>query len=80
MTDLHSLFQYYLDNQDELLKKYNGKFIVIKDNKVVGTFDNEAEAYFDSEKKYGLGNFLVQLCTPGDGGYTQHFMSRVAFC
>ena len=24
-------FQYYLDNQDELVKKYNHRFLVIKD-------------------------------------------------
>lgn len=76
MADMKDLFQYYLNNQDEFVKKYNGKYIVIKDFEVVGAFEKEADAYFDSETKYGLGNFLIQLCTPGDGAYTQYFMSR----
>lgn len=79
MADLKALFQYYLDHQDELVKEYNGKYLVIKDNAVVGVFDSEKDAYFDSESKYGLGNFIIQLCTPGDGAYTQHFMSRISF-
>jgi hypothetical protein len=29
-------FRYYLDNQSDLVKKYNGRFIVIIDNEVVG--------------------------------------------
>ena len=79
MSDVKQLFQFYLDHQAELVKKYNGKYIVIKDNEVVGAFDNNADAYFDSEQKYGLGNFLIQLCTEGDEAYTQRFTSRVRF-
>ena len=71
--------RYYLDHQTEFVGKYNGKYLVIKDNSVVGVYDNESEAYFESEAKYGLGNFIIQLCTPGDEAYAQHFMSRVAF-
>lgn len=79
MADLKALFQYYLDNQEEFVKKYNGKYLVIKDNSVAGVFDTEESAYFDAERKYGLGNFIIQLCTPGDGAYTQHYASRVTF-
>ena len=79
MADLKALFQYYLDHQTEFVGKYNGKYLVIKDNSIVGVYDNESEAYFESEAKYGLGNFIIQLCTPGDEAYAQHFMSRVAF-
>ena len=28
-------FQFYLDNQDELVKQYNGRVIVIKDGQVL---------------------------------------------
>ena len=79
MSDIKSLFQYYLEHQDELVKTYNGKYIVIVDNAVVGSYDRQDEAYFSAEAKFGLGNFLVQLCTPGRQDYTQHFTSRVSF-
>lgn len=76
---LHDQFQYYLDRQEDLLKTYNGKFVVIKDFAVVGAYDTELEAYQDSVKKYELGSFLIQECTPGDKSYTQTFRTRVIF-
>lgn len=34
-------FTYYLSNQEELVKKYRGKFLVIKNEEVVGVYDND---------------------------------------
>lgn len=79
MIDLKKDFQYYLDNQNELVKKYSGRYLVIKDCKVVGDYSAEGDAYFDSVEKYGLGNFLIQYCTSGTDAYTQTFTSRVTF-
>ena len=76
---LQELFEYYLKNQNNIVKKYNGKHIVIKDNAVVGAFNTEAEAYFDSLDKYEQGTFIIQKCSPGEKDYTQSFRSRVAF-
>ena len=76
---LEKEFQYYIDNQDDLVKKYNGKYIVIIGNEVVGYYDNEVDAYIDSTKKYELGTFLIQLCSPGKDSYTQTFHSRAIF-
>ncbi len=70
---ISKLFQYYLDNQSDLVKKYNGKYVVITKDCKVEAYDNEDEAYFQSEQKYGLGNFLLQLCTPGDSAYTLYY-------
>jgi len=67
---LDTEFKYYIDNQDEIVKSYNGKVVVIKDNKVVGAYDSDEDAYFESIKKYKQGTYLIQLCTPGDGAYT----------
>jgi len=76
---LEKEFKYYLEHQDELVKKYNGKFIVIKDLKVIGAYDSELEAIEKTSEKHELGTFLVQKCEPGSGGYTQTYHSRVAF-
>lgn len=76
---LQEQFNYYLDNQIDLVKKYNGKFIVIKDKSVVGVFDTEIDAYNDSVKKYEMGTFLIQECKPGEESYTQTFRTRVIF-
>ena len=76
---LEQEFQYYLENQQTLVDKYNGKTLVIIGQEVVGIYDTEAEAYFKSIKKYKPGTFLVQVCSPGSDSYTQTFHSRVIF-
>ena len=77
--DLDGDFQYYLDNQDKLVEKYNGKIIVIRNMDVIGTFDDEAEAIEETSKLYPLGTFLVQKCEPGSDSYTHTYHSRVVF-
>lgn len=72
-------FEYYLANQDALVKKYSGKVIVIKDKTVVGSYGTELEAVNAAKLTYELGTFLVQRCTPGSTDTTMTFHSRVSF-
>ena len=76
---LESEFEYYLANQDAIVEKYNGKFVVIMGKHVVGAYPNELDAVNDAKEKYGLGTFLVQLVSAGADEYTEVFHSRVAF-
>lgn len=79
MSMLSNEFNYYLSHQDELVKKYNGKYIVIIGEDVIGIYDSDVEALRETEKSHELGTFLIQKCTPGKEDYTQIFHSRVAF-
>ena len=72
-------FKYYLTNKDELIKKYLGKYLIIKDETVDGVYDTEIDAYISGMSKFSLGTFLIQQCLPGDENYTQTFHSRVIF-
>lgn len=72
-------FKYYLDHQAELVEKYDGKFLVIKGEEVIGVYDAEAAAYFETAKKHEAGTFLIQFCEQGDSSYTQVYHSRVSF-
>lgn len=76
---LEKEFQYYLDNQADLVKKYEGKYLVIMGEEVVETFSSDEEAYFDSESKHELGTFLIQYCEEGERAYTQSIHSQVSF-
>ncbi len=78
MEKLKKEFKYYLEHQDELVKKYDGKFIVIKDYKIIGAFDSALEAVEKVTEQHELGTFLVQKCEPGNASYTQTYHSRVA--
>lgn len=79
MGALETEFQYYLHHQDELVKDYRGKFVVIKGSEVIGVFDSELEAIEKTSERHELGAFLVQKCEPGSEGYSQTYHSRVIF-
>jgi len=72
-------FKYYIEHQTELVREYNNKFIVIKNDVVIGAYDSEDEAYHETLKTHQLGTFLVQLCIPGEESHTATFHSRVIF-
>ena len=76
---LEEQFNFYLANQEELVKQYGGRYIVIKDRKVIGAYDSEAEAIKETSRDHELGTFIVQKCEAGDDAYTEVFHSRVAF-
>jgi hypothetical protein len=76
---LEKEFKYYIDHQDELVQKYNCKYIVIKNEKVIGAYDSPLVAIRETVKTEKLGTFLVQKCGPGKDNYTQTFHSRVSF-
>lgn len=76
---LEKEFEYYLEHQNELLQKYENRYIVIVGSKVVGDYANNEEALIEAKKTYQLGSFLIQKCTEGDSAYTYTFHSRVRF-
>ena len=76
---LEKEFNYYLEHQDELVEKYNGKFVVIKGHEFLGAYNSELAAIEEISKIHELGTFLIQHCLPGTEAYTQTYHSRVAF-
>ncbi len=72
-------FEYYLANQAKLVKKHDGKFVVIKNKEVIGVYDDQATAISQTQKTHELGTFLVQKVEPGKDAHTQTFHSRVSF-
>jgi len=46
--------------KEELLRKYKGKVVAIKDGKVIGVYDSEEEAFNDVVRKYGLVPVLIK--------------------
>jgi hypothetical protein len=75
---LRKEFEFYLEHQDEFVRKFKGKFVVIRGAEVLGGFDTEIEAIAAGAKHWTLGTFFVQRCEPGSENYTQVFHSRVA--
>jgi hypothetical protein len=76
---LNNEFKYFRKHQQELVSKYEGKYIVIVGHEVVGAYVSEGEAYANSIKNYKPGSFLIQHCISGKDAYSQTFHTRVAF-
>ncbi len=65
------LFNFYLENQNELVKTYNGKYVVISEQKEIRAYDSEEKAYKESLQDFGEGKFLLQYCSSGKEAYTK---------
>ena len=78
-TILDKEFKYYIANQNELVKKYDGRFLVIIGESVVADYESFEQALFTSQELYEMGTFLIQKCSEGNKDYTATFHSRVRF-
>jgi hypothetical protein len=76
---LETEFQFYLDHQAEFVAQFRGKYLVIRNTEIIGVYDSDEEAYFQTLKQFEPGTFLIQFCEEGDASYTQTYHSRVAF-
>jgi nucleoside diphosphate kinase len=70
---LEKEFKYFIDNQTELFKQFPYQYLAIKDQKVVGVYDNKIDAYLEEQEKHPVDSFLIQFCTPGPVVYTPNF-------
>lgn len=69
-------YNYYVANQKELDKKYKNKYIIIQEEKVVGSYKTLQEAIQEA-KKLEAGTYIIQQCIKKDN--TQIFHTRVRF-
>ncbi len=74
MCDLNYVF--FKANIDCLCNKYRDKFIVIKDQSVIGFYDTFDEAYNETLKKEELGTFLIQFCSNDESKIVNYFYSN----
>lgn len=72
-----SQLKLYARNQDELVKRHNGKIIAVKDGECLGEFNSKTEALDFMLQEHLPGTFIIIKCTPGDEEYTRRFRSRV---
>lgn len=72
-------YNYYIENQEALKKDYLGKFLVIKNKMIMGSYLSLEEALVNALKTEKAGTFLVQLCDEDEQIPTQTFHSRVYF-
>ena len=72
-------FDFYRAHQDDMVAKYDGKVVAIKDCKVLGAYDSYLDALENTSEQHEVGTFLLQRVSEGDADYTATFHSRVTF-
>jgi hypothetical protein len=61
---------FFIRNQEDLVRKYQGKALVIQGDTLRAVFDTPLEAYLHLERDHQLGKAMIQLCQPGPEAYT----------
>jgi hypothetical protein len=76
-NNLEKEFKFFLEHQAEFVKKYDKKFVVIKNQQILGVYNDAKTAFLETQKKHAVGSFLIQECRQGVEAYTQILHSRV---
>jgi len=63
--------KYFQEHQENLVKQYNGKILVIKGTRVVGAYDSNIEA-FNEAIKNTAGLLYDPACAPGQKHIQYH--------
>jgi len=66
---------WYIANQADLSAKYNGRILLIADQKPVAAFDSMDEACVTALKSCAPGNFTLQPCSPDSDSHTSTLYS-----
>ena len=61
---------YFVRNQDALVRRYDGRTLVIRGTKIEGVYDSHLEAYLAAKARFAPGSFMIQRCEPGRQAYT----------
>jgi hypothetical protein len=69
-SHLKKNLDWYIANQRELSSKYNGKILLIVDQKLIDAFDTMEKAFAYAMGKYQPGTFTLQPCSPDSDSYT----------
>ena len=70
---LERCYDYFNSNIKELLLKYEGEYIVIKDEKVIGHYESFEKAYSQTCKNEEIGTFIIQHCVVENPEQTMNF-------
>jgi hypothetical protein len=74
---LEKEYEFFQKNKAEFKEKYLRKFVVIKNEQLLGVYSTSAEALAETLKKHKIGTFLIQQILEKEEDYIQRFHSRV---
>jgi hypothetical protein len=69
-VSLRQELEYFIEKQDELVEKYNGRYVVLKNQQVIGDYDDIGDAYVETKKMHEPGTFAIYECISGPSAYS----------
>ena len=77
-TDQNQLddFKWFVSHYNTLFQKYGHKFLVIRNQVVLGVYDNHSLALHETLKNRKIGTFIIQECNGSESGYTNYIASN----
>lgn len=69
-------YEYFISHFDELYLKFPEKYIVIKNQSILGAYDSFNDAYTITISTEELGTFLIQECTKNTEKSINNFFSN----
>jgi hypothetical protein len=58
--------KYFSEHLAELISQYSGKFVVVKGDELIGTFNTIEDALGEGARRFGLQPFLVRQVTTAE--------------
>ena len=56
-------YEWFKNNLPELVKTYDGQYVVVKDESVIAAYPSFDEALVNTVKTETPGTFIIQLCS-----------------
>ena len=72
-------YDFFINNLAELYKEYGHRFLVIKNEKVVGVYNSFDDALTETLKTEKPGSFLIQECVENPKDLVLTFQGNIAF-
>lgn len=80
MADLDKLYEWFKDNRGWIIREHKGQNVLLKDNAVIGYYNDMENALLDAERKgFHVGEFLVQRCITEQEDCMYYYNQAVCF-
>jgi len=70
-------YEYFLQNMEDIYQEHGHKFVTIKNQNILGAYDNFDDALNKTLKTEELGTFLIQECFKNKEECIQYFQGNV---
>ena len=72
-------YVYFINNFDTLYKQFKDKYIVIKNETILGEYASFDEAFNETIETEAIGTFLIQFCSKDENAIGYFYSNNIVF-